>query len=75
MGTVSYNNESDKRVANCDYLNNASISQNDEEPNVGQCKLEKTDEFSEESDLGEGNSGLVDIDDAAVFVCTLDVLL
>ena len=33
------------------------------------------DEFSEESDLGEGNTGLVDIDDAALFVWTLDVLL
>ena len=66
--TVSYNNESDKRVANCDHLNDASISQNDKESDVNQCKLKETDEFSEESDVEEGNTGLIDIDDAALFL-------
>ena len=65
--TDPYNNESDKRAANYDHLNYASISQNDEESNVDQCKLKETLEFSEESDVEEGNAGLVDTDDAALF--------
>ena len=63
---VPYNNESDKRAANCEHLNDASISQNDEESNADQCSLKETDEFSEESDAEEENTGLVDIDDATL---------
>ena len=66
--TVSYNNESDKRAANCDHLNDASNSQNDEESNDDQCKLKETDEFSEEGDVKEQNTGLADIDHAALFL-------
>ena len=57
--TVPYNNASDKRVANCDHLIGASISQNDEELNDNQCKLKETDKFSEEIDFEEENTGLV----------------
>ena len=46
----------------------ASISENDEESNDDQCSLNKTGEFSEESDVEEENTGLVDIDDAALFL-------
>ena len=40
--TVPYDNESDKRAANCEHLNDASISQNDEESNDDQCNLKET---------------------------------
>ena len=33
--TVPYNNESDKRAANCEHLTDASLSQNDEESSDG----------------------------------------
>ena len=46
----------------------ASISENDEKSNDDQCSLNKTGEFSEESDFEEENTGLVDIDDAALFL-------
>ena len=35
--TVPYDNESDKRAANCEHLNDASISQYEEEPNDDHC--------------------------------------
>ena len=66
--TVPYDNESDKRAANYEHLNDASISQNDEESNDDQCNLKETDEFREESDVEEENAGLVDIDNAALFL-------
>ena len=66
--TVPYDNESSKRVANCEHLNDASISQNDEESNNDQCNLKETDKFSEENDVEEGNNGLMDIDHARLFL-------
>ena len=66
--TVPYNNENDKRASTCDLLNDASNSQNDEESNVDQCKFKETDEFNEESNVEEGNAGLADIVDAALFL-------
>ena len=69
--TVPYDNESDKRAANCEHLNSQNrtfISQNDEESNDDQCNLKETDEFSEESDVEEENTGLVDIDEAELFL-------
>ena len=66
--TFNYNNEIDKRTANCEHLNDASISQNNEESNDDQCNLEEIDEFSEESDVKDENTGLVNIDDAALFL-------
>ena len=65
---VPDDNESDKRAANCEHLNDTSIIQNDEESNDDQCNLKETDEFSEESDVEEENTGLVDINDAALFL-------
>ena len=66
--TVPYDNESGKRVANCEHLNDASISQNDEESNNDQCNLKETDKFSEENDVEEVNNGLMDIDHARLFL-------
>ena len=66
--TVPYNNVSDKIAANFEPLNDASISPNDEESNDDQCNLKETDEFREESDVDEENTGLVDKDDAALFL-------
>ena len=66
--TVPYDNKSNKRAANCEHLNDASNSQNDEESNDDQCNLKQTDVFSEESDVEKNNSGLADIDDAALFL-------
>ena len=69
--TVPYDNESDKRAANCEHLNSQNrtlISQNDEESNDDHCNLKETDKFSEESDVEEENTGLVDIDEAALFL-------
>ena len=65
---VPDDNESDKRAANCEHLNDTSIIQNDEESNDDQCNLKETDEFSEESDVEEENTGLVDINDEALFL-------
>ena len=65
---VPDDNESDKRAANCEHLNDTSIIQNDEESNDDQCNLKETDEFSEESDVEEENTGLVDVNDAALFL-------
>ena len=66
--TVPHNNQSDKRAANCDHLHDTSVSQNDKVSNNDQCKLKETDEFSEKSDVEEGNTGFVDIDDSALFL-------
>ena len=66
--TVPDDNESDKRAANCEFLNDTSISENDEESNDDHFNLKETDEFREESDVEEENIGLVDIDDAALFL-------
>ena len=66
--TVPYNNENDKRAANCEHLTDAYISQNDEESSDGRCNLKETDEFSEESDVEEENTGLVDIDNTSLFL-------
>ena len=46
----------------------ASISENDEKSNDDQCSLNKADEFNEETEVEEENTGLVDIDDAALFL-------
>ena len=46
---VLYDNERGKIAASCEHLNNASISQNDEESNDDHCNLKEADEFCEES--------------------------
>ena len=65
---VLYDNESGKIAASCEHLNNASISQNDEESNDDHCNLKEADKFCEESDFEEENTVLVNIDDAALFL-------
>ena len=60
--------KSDKRAANCEYLNDASISQNDQKSNDDQWNLRETNEFGEEDEIEEENAGLVDIDDEALFL-------
>ena len=63
-----WNNDSDKWAANCYHLKDTSISQNYEESNDDQCTLKMAEDFSEERVVEDGNTVLVDIDDAALFL-------